>query len=66
MTFSDEEPEEDLSVEQLEERASAGDPRAQTRVSESTFTDWNLALLSVLLGDSVWLSVCCYFLPFGR
>lgn len=29
----DEEPEEDLSVEQLEEKAKAGDARAQTRVS---------------------------------
>lgn len=32
----DEEPEEDLSVDQMEEKAKAGDARAQTRVSEST------------------------------
>ncbi len=34
----DEEPEEDLSVEEMEEKAKAGDARAQTRVSESTCT----------------------------
>lgn len=34
----DEEPEEDLSMEQMEEKAKAGDARAQTRVSESIFT----------------------------
>lgn len=33
---ADEEPEEDVSVEQLEEKAIGGDARAQTRVSEST------------------------------
>lgn len=32
---SDEEPEEDLTVEQLIERAEAGDARAQTRVSRT-------------------------------
>lgn len=34
----DEEPEEALSVEQIEEKAKAGDARAQTWVSESTRT----------------------------
>jgi len=29
----DEEPEEDLTLEQIEEKAKAGDARAQTRVS---------------------------------
>lgn len=34
----DEEPEEELSVEQMEEKARAGDARAQTQVSEGTDT----------------------------
>lgn len=51
----DEEPEEDLSVEQMKERAEAGDARAQTRVSESTCMQADLALFSVLLLDSVCL-----------
>ena len=34
----DEEPEEDLSVDQMKEKAEAGDARAQTRVGESTCT----------------------------
>lgn len=34
----DEEPEEDLTLEQLEEKAKAGDARAQIRVSEHTCT----------------------------
>lgn len=34
----DEEPEEDLTVEQVKEKAEAGDARAQARVSENTCT----------------------------
>lgn len=34
----DEEPEEDLTLEQVKERAEAGDARAQTRVSENACT----------------------------
>lgn len=44
----DEEPEEDLTVEQVKEQAEAGDARSQTRVSENTCTVGHLALLSVL------------------
>lgn len=36
--LSDEEPEEELSLEQLEEKAGFGDARAQTRVSGNTHT----------------------------
>lgn len=63
---ADEEPEEDVSVEQLEEKAIGGDARAQARVSESTCTDKLLALFSVLQADSVWFSACAYFGPLGR
>ena len=45
----DEEPEEELTVEQLEEKAKGGDARAQTRVSESTCPDQEFVLLPVLL-----------------
>lgn len=44
-----------MSVEQLEEKATGGDARAQARVSGSTCTDRLLALFSVLQADSVWL-----------
>lgn len=44
----DEEPEEDLTVEQVKERAEAGDARAQTRVSEHACKVGLSALLSLL------------------
>lgn len=44
----DEEPEEDLTVEQVKEKAEAGDACSQTQVSENTCTVGHLALLLVL------------------
>lgn len=44
----DEEPEEDLTVEQVKEKAEAGDARSQTRVSENACAVGHFALLSVL------------------
>lgn len=56
----DEEPEEELTLEQVKEKAEAGDARAQTRVSQHTCTVGLLALLSVLQFDSVWLHLCLF------
>lgn len=56
----DEEPEEDLTVEQVKERAEAGDARAQTRVSQHACTVGPSALLSRLQPDSVWLRLCLF------
>lgn len=59
----DEEPEEDLSVEQLKERAEAGDASAQTRVRGNTCTQtatWHCC-------QSCWLtqSGCAHVSIFG-
>lgn len=51
----DDEPEEDLSFEQMEEKAKAGDARAQTRVSEITCTQ----------NDSWHCFPSCWFTPSG-
>lgn len=49
---ADEEPEEDVSVEQLEEKAIGGDARAQTRVSESTCTDMQRQALGIVFSPA--------------
>lgn len=62
----DEEPEEDLTVEQMEEKAKAGDAGAQTRVSENTCTEtgtWH-CFQSCWLTQSQWAFV--YFWLFAR
>lgn len=41
---ADIEPEEELSVEQMEEKAKAGDARAQTRVGEGTHAELHMIL----------------------
>lgn len=54
----DEEPEEDLTVEQVKEKAEAGDARAQTRVRENTYTQFGTWHQSG--------STCFYFWLLGR
>lgn len=53
----DEEPEEDLTVEQVKEKAEAGDARCQTQVSENTYTVGHIV---VSLVASVWLRLCLF------
>lgn len=60
----DEEPEEDLTIEQLEEKAKAGDARAQTRVTESTYiknATWH-CFLSCCMTQSGWEQVSIFYL----
>lgn len=52
----DEEPEEDLTVEQVKEKAEAGDARSQTWVSENTCT----VGIVVSAVASVWLHWCLF------
>lgn len=56
----DEEPEEDLTVEQVKEKAEAGDARAQTRVRENTSTQFQYCRLTQSG------STCFYFWLLGR
>lgn len=51
-SLADEEPEEDVSVEQLEEKAIGGDARAQARVSESTCTDMHRQALGIVFSPA--------------
>lgn len=62
----DEEPEEDLTVEQVKEKAEAGDARAQTRVRENTSTQfgtWHCCQSCRLTQSG---SACFYFWLLGR
>lgn len=64
---SDEEPEEDLTVEQLIERAEAGDARAQTRVGRThTHKTCTWHCCQSKLVDSVRFGACVYFWLLAR
>lgn len=62
----DEEPEEELTVEQLIEKAEGGDARAQTRVSKALRQTCTWHCCQALAFDSVWLGTCVYFWLAGR
>lgn len=51
-----------MSVDQVKERAEAGDAWAQTRVIENTCTQIGTEHCS----QSCWLCTCVYFWLFGR
>lgn len=62
----DEEPEEELTVEQLIEKAEGGEARAQTRVSKALRQTCTWHCGQALAFDSVWLGTCVYFWLPGR